>query len=328
MRGGDDSQDPGTIVDVLRVEAPAPQIAGSLLLDWKMNKVFRINAGVRADYTNRNGNRLALDDAVGKVTFLAFSPRLAFIAKPTALDVVKLSFGRAFRAPSTYEYYYDDGGISQISAAAANSILGPEITNSVEFEYTRHLGRVWSILGAAHGMLATGIIETTNVVDRPDVVYYRNSPAQQIAMGADVEVRRDLRAGVTASAYYGYLHGRYRSSPNVDDPSLPQGLQLPNAPQHFAGGKVIFPITGEFTAALRAGMEDRRRATPTTEEKTNRVVIADAVLSGTAPRFGVRYAVGVYNLFNARYVQPAVPFPTVTIPQNGRSFIFSIGVSH
>jgi hypothetical protein len=89
MRGGDDSVEPGTIVEALRVEAPNQKIAGSLLLDRKINNALRINAGVRADYTNSNGNRLAIDDAVGKVTLLAFSPRLAVIVKPTPRPQLK-----------------------------------------------------------------------------------------------------------------------------------------------------------------------------------------------------------------------------------------------
>jgi outer membrane receptor for ferrienterochelin and colicins len=327
MRGGDDAEDPGTVVNVLQVEAPAQQIAGSFLVDWKLTDRLRVNAGVRTDFINLGGNSLAASEAIGKETFLAFSPRIALIAKPSATDVVKLFVGRSFRAPSTYEYYYDDGGLSQISVAAANSELRPETTNSAELEYTHRFDRVWSVLGSVHGLFAQDIIETTNVPDQPDVLFYRNSPVAQTSIGADIELRHELRAGVTASAFYGYLHGRYRSSPNAADTDLSQDLQLPNAPQHFAGGKVIFPISSGFTGALRAGFEDRRRAVPTLDAKSTRAVVADAVISGKSPRFGVHYAVGVYNLFNARYAQPAVPFPTLTMPQNGRSFIFSIGLT-
>ena len=38
------------------------------------------------------------------------SPRLVAIVRPTGASVVKLMGGRAFRAPSTYELLYDDGG--------------------------------------------------------------------------------------------------------------------------------------------------------------------------------------------------------------------------
>ena len=38
----------------------------------------------------------------------------------------------------------------------------------------------------------------------------------------------------------------------------------------------------------------------------------------------LRYAAGVYNLFNWQYALPAVPYATNLMPQNGRSFIFSL----
>jgi outer membrane receptor protein involved in Fe transport len=41
-------------------------------------------------------------------------------------------------------------------------------------------------------------------------------------------------------------------------------------------------------------------------------------------RHGVRYAAGVYNLFNWQYALPAVPYAANVMPQNGRSFIFSL----
>ena len=39
---------------------------------------------------------------------------------------------------------------------------------------------------------------------------------------------------------------------------------------------------------------------------------------------GLRYAAGVYNLFNWQYALPALPYATNLMPQNGRSFIFSL----
>jgi outer membrane receptor protein involved in Fe transport len=53
-------------------------------------------------------------------------------------------------------------------------------------------------------------------------------------------------------------------------------------------------------------------------------VVVDAVISGAIARHGVRYAAGVYNLFNWQYALPAVPYAANVMPQNGRSFIFSL----
>ncbi len=327
MRGSEDSTLRGVFDTTLRVNAPSQLFAGSLLGDWKPNATLRINGGVRADYTNLLGNRDAPAGQNGKDAFLAFSPRVAVIVKPNPTNIIKLIAGRAFRAPSTYEFFYDDGGLSQISPAAANTTLRPEQIYSGEIEFTHRFDRVWSVLGAAHGLLAQGIIETTQEPSNPDVFFYRNSLVNQLAIGGDIEVRRELRAGITASAHYGYLYGRYQSSPNPDDPLLPQSLQLPNAPAHFAGAKIIFPVSSSINGALRASLEDRRRVDPTVEVQSNRAVIADAVISGNLSRFGAHYALGAYNIFNVRYAVPALPFASNLMPQNGRSLIFSIGLT-
>jgi hypothetical protein len=82
-----------------------------------------------------------------------------------------------------------------------------------------------------------------------------------------------------------------------------------------------------MNGALRASLEDRRRVDPTVEVQSNRAVIADAVISGNLSRFGAHYALGAYNVFNVRYAVPALPFASNLMPQNGRSLIFSIGLT-
>jgi outer membrane receptor protein involved in Fe transport len=88
---------------------------------------------------------------------------------------------------------------------------------------------------------------------------------------------------------------------------------------------MIFPIvTTAVNGALRAALEDRRRIDTTTTEQSERAVIVDAVISGAIARYGLRYAAGIYNLFNWQYALPAVPYASNLMPQNGRSFIFSL----
>ena len=158
----------------------------------------------------------------------------------------------------------------------------------------------------------------------PELIYYRNSHVDQRFLGTDLELRRELRAGVMASVQYGYSHGRYASMP-TDEGGQAQSKQLPNAPSHYAGFKVIFPIvTSSINGALRAALEDRRRIDTTTTEQSDRAVVVDAVISGAIARHGLRYAAGVYNLFNWQYSLPAVPYAANLMPQGGRSFIFSL----
>ncbi len=254
------------------------------------------------------------------------------IAKPSDADVVKLLAGSAFRAPSAFEYFYNDNGVTQVTSSACGETLESERVYSLELEETHRFSLDWVGLVSVHGTLAGNPIESIPVGDTcggalmvdPATLYYRNSAVDQRVFGADVEVRREFRAGVMASAQYGFLHGRYTNSPS-DDPAISSSRVLPNAPNHYAGVKVIIPIVqSAMTGAFRAAYEDRRRIDITSTEKSDRAVVADAVLSGILNRHGLRYAAGVYNLFNWQYSQPAAPYAAPTIPQNGRSFMFSL----
>jgi len=336
MRTGNIDKTDNSLQTIMDVNAPYQVIAGSALLDFTPSKQLRIQGGLRFDYWNLKGNENAMagEDA-GATSFPAFSPRLAAIIKPDENNILKILAGTAFRAPSAYEFYYNDAGTTQVVSSLCGSTLKPETIYSLEAEGTHRFSKDWSGLASVYGTLARDVIETVPVGDTcgaatgsdPAAIYYKNAAVDQRSIGVDVEARRELRAGIMASAQYGYVFGRYASSPNAD-PSLPQSKVLPNAPSQYAGFKVMFPIVqNTLGAAFRGALEDRRRLDTTTTERTYRAFVADAVVSGVAGRYGVRYAVGVYNLFNWQYSMPAIPYAAPVIPQNGRSFMFSLTVA-
>jgi outer membrane receptor for ferrienterochelin and colicins len=333
MEGGEFDVEHTTFTPGLHVDAPYQVLAGSALVDWRPARALRVQAGLRFDYWNLLGNQLAADGEDRNTTsFSAASPRLAIITKPTDGDIVKLMVGSAFRAPSAYELYFADGGSTQVPSNTCGEKLTPETMYSAELEATHKFNLDWAGVASVHGTLARDVVESIPVGDAcgaeqdvaPELIYYRNSRVDQRFLGADLELRRELRAGIMASLQYGYNHGRYASAP-ADDPSQPQSTLLPNAPSHYAGFKVVFPIvTSSVNGALRAALEDRRRIDAATTERSDRAVVADAVISGSIARHGLRYAAGVYNLFNWQYTLPAVPYAANLMPQNGRSFIFSL----
>jgi len=336
MEGGSFDATHTMISPSLHTETPYQVLAASALLDWRPTPVLRIQAGGRFDYWNLDGNEFA-DPGVdkGATSFPAFSPRIAVIGKPSDDDIIKLMAGTAFRAPSAYEFFYNDSGATEVQSNACGSKLKPENIYSVELEGTHKFDLDWSALVSVYGTLARNIIETATVDDAcamatgssPDAIYYKNSSVDQQMLGVDVEVRREFRAGVMAALQYGYIHARYASSP-TDDPTAPQSTKLPNAPTNYAGFKVIFPIvSSSLNGALRAAFEDARRIDTTTTSESDRAVVADAVISGVLGRYGLRYAFGVYNLFNWKYSLPAVPYASNLMPQNGRSFMFSVTVA-
>lgn len=335
MKGGSYDVSGQDFTSALDVRAPYQVFAGSALVDARPFPALRVQAGLRFDYWKLRGNTVLAPADRGATSFPAFSPRLAVIVKPTAADIVKLMAGSAFRAPSAYEYFYNDQGATQVVSSLCGATLDPEHVYSGEVEASHRFDTDWVGLVSGYATLAQNVIETVPLGDEcaaanpgvnPDAVYYRNSPVDQRMVGADVEVRREFRAGVMASAQYGFLYARYAASPN-EDPGLSTSRVVPNAPTHYAGVKVIFPIVqSALNGAFRASLEDRRRIDTSTDRDSDRAVVADAVISGLIGRYGIRYAAGVYNIFNWQYKLPAFPYATDLMPQGGRSFMFELSL--
>ena len=330
MEGGNFDLAHETIEPGLHVNTPYQVLSASGLVDWRPSKRLRIQGGLRFDYWNLEGNAFAMDE--GATTFPAFAPRLAIIARPTDKDIIKLMGGSAFRSPSAYEFFYNDAGVTQVQSTTCGSKLSPENIYSAELEGSHRFNPDWVGLASLHGTLARDFIETVPVGDAcaaqsgadAAAIYYRNSNADQRLLGTDLELRRDFRAGMMASLNYGYVNGRYTAAP-VADPGASQSRVLPNAPTHYAAAKFIVPIIpSTLSGAVRAAFEDRRRIDTTLNAKTDRAVIADIVLSGVIAKHGLRYAGGVYNLFNWQYALPAAPYAANVMPQNGRTFMLSL----
>jgi outer membrane receptor protein involved in Fe transport len=218
-------------------------------IDW-----FRLSAGVRVDIYSTFGPIVV--------------PRGALIFKPWEGGVIKLMSGRAFRAPSIYEQYYNDAGFSQAAANDANRglELGPESTFANELEVSQHFLENWTALASGHASYITGIINT--VADTPGsaIIRYANSDSAVLTVGGEAELRREWRQGWMLAGFYGYEHARYLEPSVV--PSLQGSPRLANSPRHLAGAKGALPggrwwRIWRFRAASRATACATRSASTT-----------------------------------------------------------------
>jgi len=106
-----------------------------------------------------------------------------------------------------------------------------------------------------------------------------------------------------------------------------------NAPLHLASLKGVIPILNRALSfgsrlTVQGPRFDRyENAADPAQGKTGSSVILDLVLSGEEPRYGVRYAFGVYNALDWRYAVPvSTEFKQTSIGQDGRSFLASLDV--
>ncbi|HEY3234108.1 MAG TPA: TonB-dependent receptor, partial [Polyangiaceae bacterium] len=266
----------------------------------------------------------------------SINPRAALIWHPYTDGNSKVIAGKAFRAPSIYELYYNDGGTTQI----ASPDLHPESIYSLELEHSHRFSRTVTGVLALFSNYVTDLVELREAPSDPTLIQYQNSPTPLVTTGAELGIRRDWRQGWMLGASYGFTHAQFLASGGASDlfvlKSNPAKRHAANAPQHSASVKGAVPLLARaLTAATRLTLEDVRYdrfedEDPTAEpqRRTDAAVVWDIVLSGEEKRFGLSYAFGVYNAFDWRYSLPVSPeFRQRTIEQDGRTFLASLGLA-
>ena len=269
---------------------------------------FRFSLGGRYDHYSTFGG--------------SFNPRLALIFRSSEEGVLKVMGGKGFRAPSIYELYYNDGGVSQVASEG----LTAETSYSGEVEYAHRLSADWTGLVSVHGSYFDKLIETRGAGTPDAPLTYANSDAPVVTAGADLELRREWRQGWMLSVAYGVQTARYLELPEDAESDNPR---LINVPGHIASLRGAAPIVpGLATLASRLSVEGPRRISLADDAETRPAIIADVVLSGELSRYGVRYAAGVYNLFDWRYAVPITEgFGASTFPQRGRTLLVELILS-
>jgi serine/threonine protein kinase len=105
---------------------------------------------------------------------------------------------------------------------------------------------------------------------------------------------------------------------------------VPNSPNHLASLKAAAPIVGSLlNATTRLSFVGPRldkydQSTDPPQGTTPSALVWDVVISGQAERFGLHYALGLYNAMNYRYTVPVSrEFLQESIAQNGRTLLLS-----
>jgi outer membrane cobalamin receptor len=290
--------------------------AGYAVADVEVSEAARVSAGARLDAYSTFGTSL--------------NPRAAVILRPYPDGNLKILGGKAFRAPSIYELYYNDDGFTQIASEG----LQPETVYSGEIEHTHRFSpRVAGTL-AGYVNYVKGLIVTRGSATDVDPLYYDNSDVPLTTLGGEAGIRRDWRQGWMLSVTYGFTYARFLASNSFNDlVSMKKSSdhRYPaNAPQHLAALKGAVPIISrQLVAGTRISVEGPRydryeNEGEPAQDKTPAAVLWDIVLSGEEQRWGVKYAFGVYNAFDWKYGLPVSgEFPQRTITQDGRTFLAS-----
>ncbi|MCB9765426.1 MAG: TonB-dependent receptor [Alphaproteobacteria bacterium] len=265
---------------------------------------LRASAEARYDY-------FTLEDIGG-----TFNPRLAAILQPGEDDVLKVLGGTAFRAPSPYELFYNDGGLTQVRPAK----LEPERVRTAELEYTRRFTEVISGTAAAYFNQILSLVDTEVVAEEDDEVVLRftNVEDRVHTGGVELELRRDWRQGAMIAAQGSLQRTR------VGD--WLGGEYLTNSPWALAALKAAAPapLPGT-TVATRVQVGSPRLTTQDTW--TGWAVIWDVTLTGALPEQPVEYGFGVRNLLDWDVTHPGgYDLLQAELPQPGRSLFATVKV--
>src|SRR4029079_13041928 len=183
--------------------------------DWAPSPRFRTNLGVRADHYGRRFG-------------LTVNPRLAVIAQPYAGGNTKLLLGRAFRAPSVNERFYNDMGATQIAPIEE---LKPETMLSAEIEHTHTVTDELQIVGAAFAEQLDNMVTLEPTASNADVFVVANQTDPVRGYGAEGEVRWEPAADAFFAFALSWNHTRLYTA---DGPQ-----PLPNTPTHVASPRLV-----------------------------------------------------------------------------------------
>jgi len=280
-------------------------LSGYLSDDWEVASNVRVDAGLRADHY-QHGFGTALD------------PRLAVIAQPYRGGNTKLFVGRAFRSPSSYERFYNDGGFSQDQAGP----LRPEVLLSADLEHAHAVDEDLVVTGTLFASEVRNLIVLDSSPRSADVLMFRNQPGKVRSLGASAEVRWEPGAGTSLVAAYSWQ----RVQSIGDDSTLP----FPNAPSNVASLRALSALVAPY---LRLGNEVIVEVGRHTRDgaRAEDAALWNVTLTGEYRRWRLRYFAGLFNVLDVRGYGAGIPVgpevPSLTVPRYGRSARLGLSLS-
>jgi iron complex outermembrane receptor protein len=231
-----------------------------------------VNGGVRLDYDNAFG---------GSAT-----PRVGVVFLPRRQSALKLLYGRAFRAPNSYELYYFDAMREQ------GITLSPETIDTTELVWEEYIGPYLRATASLFSYDARNLIAQRSLdgTSSGDSLHFANAD-RTTARGVDAE-----------------LEGRWNdltvrmSYANVNATDWASRERLSNSPQHLGKAALLLPIKALATSlALDGRFTGARRSLD--GGAISGFVLAN-VTATTALGKALDLQFGLYNALNQVYSDP------------------------
>ena len=260
--------------------------------EWRLHPRLSLTGGLRVDHYSA-------------VHATALSPRLAVIFRPDRATKIRYTYGHAFRAPNSYELYYQDG-VDQES----NPRLRPETIN------THNIGIERAITPELHVSAEAFLNDIDNLIDtdlNPStglLRYVNTYSSRSKGLEFGMEVRRNR--------WHGELS--YTLQKGEDEQTH---QRLANAPLHLTKLKIQVPLG----SPLLGGIE-LRYVSPQFTYVGDRIperFLTNITVSNRKPLLGFDISASCYNLFDRSNYDPGSPnLRQLRLLQDGRGFRIKI----
>ena len=250
--------------------------------EWRVTNALAATLGLRADRNDTTGT--------------ALSPRVALIWQATSQTTAKALYGVAHRAPNAFE------DLSGYVPGAHSLGLSGETINTLEFDVDQRVSRTLALRAAIYKWTLRDLI-----VER-DILYGYQNDRPVDARGIELSMDKTWDFGA-----------RLRDSVSLHHASYGSGADVANSPEVLA--KLNFssplPIHG-----VRLGYELRYDSSRLTLNgaRLGGYTLSNVFLSSESLAKGLEVSLGVGNLFDKHYAQPASANHWQTsLQQDGRS---------
>jgi iron complex outermembrane receptor protein len=246
-----------------------------------------VNGGVRVDYDNTFGS--------------SATPRVGVVFLPRRQSAVKLLYGRAFRAPNSYELYYYDTMREQ------DLTLTPETIDTTELVWEEYIGPHLRTTASVFRYDARHLIAQQSIDDTSSNSLYFTNADRTTARGVDAEIEGrwdDLTVRVSYA--------------NVKATDWTSGERLSNSPQHLGKIGLVLPLKPlATTLALDGRMTGERQ---TLDGSTISGFALANITTTTALSKALDLQFGLYNALDRDYADPgSEEHLQAAIGQDGRT---------
>jgi iron complex outermembrane receptor protein len=235
--------------------------------EWHISNALAATLGLRVDTNEKTGT--------------ALSPRLALIWQATPETTTKALYGVAHRAPNSFE------DLAAFEPDAPSLRLSDETIDTLEFDVDHRVGRDLTLRASLYQWTLHDLILENDVTEQ----YQNDQPVE--TRGIELSTDKTWDSGARLRDSVSIQHADYRS-----------GGEVPNSPEIL--GKLNFssplPVDG-----VRLGYELRYDSSRLTLNGTplGGYALSNLFLSTESLARGLEISLGVGNLFDKHYAQPA-----------------------